>query len=292
MRDFFTKKNLVLMIVLFLVSIAAIAAAGGKYDFPFTKRVLNVVIMPINSFFNNIALATSKTTNFVGSLLYTYEENQALKKEISILKQDQIQAKEAFAENIRLRELLNYKQSQSKYILLTAKVVGFNPSGIDGSIVIDKGKNDGVSKDMAIITIDGLVGTVVEPYKYSSRVQLILHPKIAVGGIVQRPDSRTAGIVQGDASNPYMPNMINLPRDADIIADDIIITSGFGGIYPKGIAIGKVASVANAEGGLLKYAIIKPAVDFNRLEEVFVITNTNTYKEQETSTQEKVGIRK
>ena len=80
------------------------------------------------------------------------------------------------------------------------------------------------------------------------------------------------GIVNGSGENPPAPRMVNLARDADVVKGDRIVTSGLGGLFPKGIMLGEVADVVNDEGGLLKYAVLKPAVDFSRLEEVFVLT--------------------
>lgn len=292
MRSFFSRRNLVLMIALFLFAVLTISAAGGKYDFPIAKTVLTTIMAPINSFFTSIGSSVNKGGNFVGSIMSTYEENQLLKKEISELRRANINAAEIWAENKRLHEMLNYKQANSRFILVPAKVVGFNPGGLSGNIIIDKGKKDGLDKEMPVITADGLVGSVIDVYRSSARVQLILHPKSAVGGIVQRPASRAAGIVNGNASTPDMPSLLNLPRDADILGGDTILTSGYGGIYPKGLVIGVVDSVGNAEGGLLKYAVINPTVDFERLEEVMVITNAEKYYQEILPEQEKAGENK
>jgi hypothetical protein len=85
---------------------------------------------------------------------------------------------------------------------------------------------------------------------------------------------QVSAIVEGNAAKPLSPKMVNIARDADIIKGDKIITSGFGGIYPKGILLGEVTDVVNEEGGLLKYAVLKPAADFDRLEEVAVIVRS------------------
>ena len=103
-------------------------------------------------------------------------------------------------------------------------------------------------------------------------MQLILDPRTSVGTLVQRPESRVAGIVEGDLDNPTMPRMVNIPKTADVIVGDIIVTSGFGGIYPKGLVVGLVSELKNDTGGLLKVALLEPAVDFQRLEDVMVIT--------------------
>ena len=88
---------------------------------------------------------------------------------------------------------------------------------------------------------------------------------------MQRAEPPVVGIVEGDPANPTMPRMVNVPKNADIQEGDVIVTSGFGGMYPKGLIVGLVSSLENDEAGLLKIALLEPAVDFQRLEDVAVI---------------------
>ena len=101
-----------------------------------------------------------------------------------------------------------------------------------------------------------------------------MDPRSSVGTLVQRPESRVNGIVEGDMSNPTMPRMVNIPKDADVLVGDVIVTSGFGGVYPKGIVVGIVSSVENDPGGLLKYGMIETSVNFQKLEDVAVIVKS------------------
>ena len=139
-------------------------------------------------------------------------------------------------------------------------------------VVINRGLADGLAVDMAVVTSMGLVGHLSEVGLNSSKVQLILDPRSSVGTLVQRPESRVAGIVEGDMNNPTMPRMVNIPKDADVQVGDVIVTSGFGGVYPKGIVVGHVKEVKNDEGGLLKYGVLETTVNFQKLEDVAVIT--------------------
>ena len=94
----------------------------------------------------------------------------------------------------------------------------------------------------------------------------------SVGTLIQRADSRVNGIVTGTLDNPYMPQMVNIPRNADVEDGDAVVTSGFGGVYPKGLMVGHVAAQKSDDSGLLKVAVIETAVDFQRLEDVAIIT--------------------
>ena len=181
------------------------------------------------------------------------------------------QIAEAVAENARLHDLLDYKQTAAQFDIVTARVIGRESATWSAMIVINRGTMHGVQENMPVVTAKGLVGVVAEAGPYSSKVRLILDPRVAVGTLVQRPESRVAGIVEGNPGDPVSPRMINIPKAADIAEGDTIVTSGFGGIYPKGILVGTVSKLENDEGGLLKVASIEAAVDFQKLEDVAVI---------------------
>jgi len=157
---------------------------------------------------------------------------------------------------------------------VAARVIGRESATWSSMIVISKGTLAGIQKNMAVVTEKGVVGHVVEAGPNSSKVQLILDPRSSVGTLVQRPESRVTGIVEGDMDNPTMPRMVNIPKTADVVEGDVIVTSGYGGIYPKGLIVGLVSELKNDAGGLLKIAILESAVDFQKLEDVAVIVNS------------------
>lgn len=129
--------------------------------------------------------------------------------------------------------------------------------------------------NMAVVVPSGVVGFITDVYPHSSRVQTILDPRSAIGVIVQRPESRLSGVVKGDGDSPRTPLMANIARDGDVLVGDKLITSGYGGIYPKGLPVGNVQSIENDAEGFVKNAVITPSVDFYRLEEVFVLTSSS-----------------
>lgn len=271
---FLQKKAVILGVAVIAVFLLASLAARGKYQFPFTERLVTTALAPIEfvttkigNSFRNIGLSTSE-------LITVYRDNQALRAENEQLRQTDINVTEVVAENARLRALLDYKKGAPQFDFVTAAVIARDPGTWTNIILINKGSADGIAKDMPVVTQQGLVGSVVTVYNTTAKVQLILDPRSAVGALVQRPESRVAAIVEGNSTSTQTPRMVNLARDADVVKGDKIITSGFGGIYPKGLYIGEVLDIVNEEGGLLKYAVLKPGVDFDRLEEVFVIVRS------------------
>ena len=249
-------------------------ASRNKSQFSLIEPIVVTVLAPLESLTSKIGNGIRHTTGFVGEIFTVYRENQMLRADIEKLRQDELNITEIMAENIRLRSMLDYKKESPQFDTITASVIARDPGAWTNIIIINKGSNNGLTKDMPIITPRGLVGHVVQVFANTAKVQLLLDPRSAVGSLVQRPESRVAAIVEGNGMNPMIPRMVNLARDADVIRGDKIITSGFGGIYPKGLLVGEVVDIVNDEGGLLKYALLTPAADFGRLEEVMIIVKS------------------
>lgn len=266
------RRLWVLLIVLVSIFCVIFFAARGRFQVPVTSRAVLMVLSPFQQAVSWAGDQVSGLTRNIWDIVTVYEQNKMLRNEVGQLRVQNLEASEALAENERLRALIGYKQTMTQFDLVAARVIGRESATWSRMIVINRGRKDGVDADMAVVTEKGLVGHVVEAGWNTSKVQLILDPRSSVGTIVQRAESRVAGIVQGDLDNPMMPQMVNIPKNADVVEGDVIVTSGFGGIYPKGIVVGLVSSLQNDSGGLLKVGLLEPAVDFQKLEDVMVIT--------------------
>lgn len=271
---FFYKKTVIIAVVVLTVFLLAISAARGKYSFDLSEHLVTVVLAPIEYIAAKVGSGFKQAGASVAQLCSVYQDNQALRLENAQLLQSNLNVSEISAENARLRALLAYKKTAPQFDFVVATVIARDPGTWTNVIVINRGTEQGLAKDMAVVTPQGLVGSVVQVYGSTAKVQLILDPRSAVGALVLRPESRVTAIVEGNATRLVVPRMVNLARDADVIKGDKIITSGLGGIYPKGLLVGEVTDVVNEEGGLLKYAALKPAADFDRLEEVMVIVRS------------------
>ena len=182
---------------------------------------------------------------------------------------------EVVAENIRLRQLLNYKSSHPEFSMTLAGIITKDYGTWTNTFTIDKGSEEGMAVNMAVVVPSGVVGFITDVYPHSARVQTILDPRSAIGILVQRPESRLSGVVKGNGNTPRTPSMVNIARDGDVFVGDKLITSGYGGIYPKGLPVGNVQSIENDSEGFVKNAVVTPSVDFHRLEEVFVLTSSS-----------------
>lgn len=271
----YKKKKIILILLLMLLLIVLMSLTERERDR--LTVVENAFLSAVRPFQNAAYTVSARIRDFTELMTGYYalaQENAELKKSVSTFEGLANQLEELKHENNRLREMLDFKE-RSSHTLIPAKVVARDPSDWFNIIVIDKGYKDGVSKDMAIITGEGLVGNVYSVSPYASKVLLLTDSRRAVSGIVQNSrDMGIIGFVEGSVEHPGYCRMINIPREADIKTGDVIVSSGLGGVFPPGFVIGNVIEVGQDEYGLLKSALIEPAVNFSRLEEVFVVKRT------------------
>jgi len=200
-------------------------------------------------------------------LLDVQENNTTLTSENQKLLNIIVQLKEAQKENDRLRKLLNLKDN-FKFSGLSARVIAKDVSSEFRSIRINRGEDDGIKKDMAVVTQEGVVGRIYRVTPTTSDVVTVLDLFSAVDSIVER--SRARGIVEG--YNDEMCQLKFVLRTDDIQPGDLLISSGLGGVFPKGIPVGTVAQVYRQTYGITQNVEVVPSVNFNKLEEVMVIT--------------------
>ena len=162
--------------------------------------------------------------------------------------------------------MLVYKLESNKEMIL-ASVIGADAISWYKMITIDKGSKEGLKKNMAVVAYEGLVGHIVQTVPGYSKVLLITDVRSAVDALDQ--NNRTRGVVVGKGSD--ICEMKFIPQDADIRVGNPVISSGLGGVFPKGLLIGKVSKVETAEKGLFKNVIVTPSVKISFLEEVFVL---------------------
>jgi len=188
-------------------------------------------------------------------------ENAMLRRRVAKLGAVRVRALELEAENERLRRLLEFRDS-ARFDTVPAGVIGWDYS----CLTIDRGTGAGISEQMCVLTSEGVVGRVLSVSGHTSKVLLIWDSNSRLGGVIQR--SRAQGIVEGDQNGRCIVKYIE--ASADVRPDDLVVTSGEGGVFPKGLAVGKVTSVARRDGELFQTAALEPLADLGRLEEVLV----------------------
>jgi rod shape-determining protein MreC len=199
-------------------------------------------------------------------LVHLEKENRMLKQRITELQEEQHRMKEMELANERLRQLLQFKEKNPPS-MIGAEVIGQDPSSWFKSVTIDKGERDGVKKRMAVVSSAGVIGQILKTSPHYSTVLLITDYNSAIDSIVQR--TRAKAIVEGKGENRC--RLKYLLRTEEVAEGDVVVTSGLGGNYPKGLKVGEIKKVDKKGHGVFQYAELVPSVDLTQLEEVFVI---------------------
>jgi len=208
------------------------------------------------------------------ALVGTRDENQKLHAENQKLQMQIQRQDEAIREAARLRDYLNLAES-GLGTMVTARVIGRDPSRSFQTVTIDKGQSSGIKLNDSVITPEGVVGRIISVGRASAVVQLITDTQSAVAAILR--ESRVQALFKGTGSRDLELDYID--DDSGIRVNDEVLTSGLDQIHPKGLPLGIVKSV-NPGGELFKLVIVEPAADLTRLEEVLVVTEpAPTYEE-------------
>jgi rod shape-determining protein MreC len=193
------------------------------------------------------------------------EENTALKHELQTL-QITLQQERAEAQRTdNLRQLLELRE-RAQLDTVAAEVIAGAASPDFKTVTIDKGSSEQLATDMAVISPAGVVGRVILPSRRASKVQLLIDRNAAAGALIER--TRVQGVVVGIGDG--LLRMEYVPGTADVKTGDLVVTSGIDGIYPKGFVIGTIDH-ADRGAGAYHEIVIRPAVDFSRLEEVLIV---------------------
>ena len=271
------KNKLAVTIVLLSVAFCGMIIYSLQSDANGISSSVSTVVSPLQKIVYNINSRVKETVDFFLNFSEVKLENEQLKQKNAELANELIEYESLKDEVERLREALNFTESRSNYNYVGVNIIGYSGSSLSDGYIIDKGSNDGIAKNMVVVSYKGLVGEVTKVSSNFAVVQSILNENIAVAVMDQQTRDAT-GVLQGlsDKKDTNMTVVYNLPIDSDVKEGDIIITSGLGKIYPKEIPVGTVVSVQEDNVKVMKSAVVEPFVNFNKLEELFVvIPNSN-----------------
>jgi rod shape-determining protein MreC len=240
----------------------------------------NVVSVPLSPVQNAISFVEQKVRSFLSyfeDMKAIQDENETLKLKVAELEKENNELA-GYREKIKeLRQALNLKDVFANYDMVGGNVIAKDLGNWFDVFRIDVGIKDNFDKDFPVLTSTrSLVGRVSESDINTAKVVSIIDEDSVVSGRISKPGGGHV-IVRGDISlkEQGLCRIDYIPMDVDVTVNDIIETSGLGGIYPKGIIIGRVKEVRKKSSELNRYAIIEPAVNFKKLEEVFVLINKN-----------------
>lgn len=222
-------------------------------------------------------IAYTITDKFKGAMDFFYnfsevkEENEKLANENKELQEKLTEYNRMKDENDRLREIVDFANQDENFDYVGTNIIGHSGGGFSNGYIIDKGSKNGIEKGMVVRAAKGLVGQVTTVGDNWAMVESLINENIAIAAKIESTQE-TTGVLKGfkDSQNKLLTKLYNIPIDSPIKEGDIILTSGVGEI-PKDIKIGEVISVEDDNVKVMKNAVVKPYVDFNKLEELFVI---------------------
>lgn len=195
------------------------------------------------------------------------DENRRLRKQNADLTEQLNRYREGSLEAMRLQKLLELREGFPQRAV-AARVIDRNRSSLFKTLLINKGTADGLRVGLAVLSDQGVVGRIIETSWHASRVLLLIDGNSNIDGLIQR--SRAQGILQGAGSAGCSLKYIS--RAEEVLAGDVVISSGLSGVLPKGLLLGVVTGASRKEGGLFQKIDVAPAVDFEKLEEVLALT--------------------
>lgn len=260
------------LIILILLSLAGLALDQNERLQPFEDLALRFVV-PVQGKLTSLANSLSdltQTTRDLRELRRRNEDSQSLADSLMI---ENVRLKEIESENETLRRLLNFTQANPTHSYKAAevkgRVIGRDPSNFLSYLIIDLGSQQGIEKGMPVVAERGLVGRITDVGSNWAKVMLIIDPSSSVNALIQ--SSRATGVVEGHVGGSLV--MKYIPQGETVNVNDIVLTSGLGGNFPKKLIIGQVTTVQQRDIEMFQEAHIRPTVDFNNLEIVLVITN-------------------
>lgn len=276
MTSFFWRHAKTNVIVVLLSVSIILMTTHTSLSIGYLKRGIMNTLLPFQLLGAQIKFSTRDFFLTIKELQSIRSENQKLKEKIRYFSRERREWQETLSENKKLKSLLDYRQ-RIPYETVAARVIIYDPSNWANTIIIDKGKKDGIYKRAPVVAYqdgkEGLVGKVIEVENSSATVLLLPDQNSMVGAQILR--SKDKGVIEGD--NYRFCRLKFLPYDADVVKKDIVVTSGDGEIFPKGLFIGYVVRVGLKDRGLFREVDILPFIKFSRLEDVLVIINKKIY---------------
>lgn len=274
----FLKNKLAVTIIVLSVAFFGIIIYTIKSD---QKDIVSGsagnIVSPLQKIIYGVNDKFKEFVDFFLNFSQVKEENKQLTKSNIELENKLLEYNKFKEENERLREIFKLTESKDNYTYLGCNIIGYSGGNFLDGYIIDKGEKDGLVKDMVVVSPKGLVGQVVSTGSNWANVESLISPNIAVSIMVDSTREST-GILKGykDKKNNSIVKVENIPLDSKIKEGDVILTSGLGMIYPKEIRIGEVKSVETDNVKVMKSAIVEPYVDFDKLEELFVVIPNET----------------
>lgn len=260
------KKISFLIFFSILIIIFSLLFFKSKGSFSGVDSGITKIFQPVGAVFTNSTGGIKNFFSNLGNIGNLQKENKELTEKNNVLESETARMTVAEKENESLKRELKFK-TESGFQTVTASITFFDPTNLRESILIDKGANDGIRTKMAATSEGFLIGRVTDVYSDSSKILLITDPMSNVPALL--PDVNAVGLVQGQVGMGLI--MSQVPQETDLKKGAVVVTSGLGGEYPKGLIIGKVENITRKNNSIFQSASLRSLIDFKSLERVQII---------------------
>ena len=265
------KKTGTIGIVITIIILTALVIITNidVSNFSNLEKYTNKIVMPLQNGLTYLKNKIRKNNSFFEDISKLRDENKNLKDQVNELNKKVTELEIIKTENKTLREYANLADDFTSYKTVPAYIIDKDTNNYNEVIIINAGNKQGVYSNMAVVSADGVVGHVISATDSTAKVQLIIDSASNISAIMNV--SRDNMIVKGELGEKNKLKGTYISADANLVLNDEVETSGLGGIYPKGLKIGKLVEIVEAPNLTERYAIIEPAVDFSKLETVLII---------------------
>ncbi len=249
-----------------VIAVAAgvvLLSLGEETQIREARRVTAVLLYPVH-----------RAASYFASVESLESENEKLRAMVATLYQERERLLQFRDERERLRALMDLREDPF-HTFVACEVTSRSPSPFIQSVTIDRGEADSVRVGMAVVGYRGLVGRVSQVFPRAAEVLLISNKSISVSCVNRR--SRVVGILEWDRSNLFRLEYVG--KEEDVTAGDTLLTSGYGGLFPRGFLVGTVFQVADERSGIAKRVRVASLANLNALEELFIVTGTRGWRD-------------
>lgn len=259
-----------IMITIIILIVLVFISNMNLENLSYIENAVSAVVMPIQ---NGLTYLKNKITGnhtFFEDINKLQQENEELKNKNAELEKSLREFEIVKNENTTLKEYLNLSEQYGNYQTKAAYIINKDYSNYSNIFIINVGQKDGIKPNMTVISEKGLVGYIISTTDHTSKVQTIIDTASTVSATIS--SSKDNLICKGTLEESGSLRATYVPTTATLVQGDKIETSGMGGIYPKGIHIGTIKKVVSTKNISDRYAIIEPAVNFDKVDTVLVIT--------------------
>ncbi len=284
---YFKSRALVVTIIILILIVCIGLTVNPASNINWIGNLISVPFTSVEKAFSYTGQKVEDGINLFDNVQKLQAENKELREKIDKLSNERTEYLRLKRENEDLRKVFDLKDQLANSDFVGANIIARDGGNLFNIFLTDTGSANGIDYNMPVITSKGLVGKVVSAQPFSSKIISIIEDGSSVSAIVAKSGDYV--VVKGDIKleKEGLCKLEYIPAELDLIQGDVIETSGIGGIYPKGIVIGTVKEIRSGESDLDRYAIIQPAADLKRINQVVILRNKEAQSKSEMESSDK-----